>query len=355
VTVLGERAAQRLGGIPIYQPGRPVHGVAVGKLSSNEAPVGASPAVTAAVATAARSLHRYPDAEPQVLDLLSATVGLTTDHLLLTNGSDELCSLIAGAFLGPGHSAVVGKPAYQIDKSVTLASGAELIEVPLIDGGHDLDAMAAAAQRASVVWLPSPHNPTGIAVDPRRLDDFVAAVPSQCLVVLDEAYRSFAEPAYQPDIGGLLSRYPNVLVQRTMSKEWGLAGLRIGYALAAPDIIAGLQRLRAPFSVNTLALAAAKAALTATAWRDMSVALVRFERAKLHADLARNNVEYYPSQANFVCAHIDYAGIAPALDEAGLAIRPGEDLGLPGWVRISLGWAPSMAALRAVLRRRATQ
>ena len=342
-------AASRLRHVPAYRPGTAGQGFTTGKLSSNEAALGSAPAIRAAVG-ALRTLHRYPDVGA-VATHLAQQVGVTEGQVLLTNGSDELCYLIATLLLGPGRVAVVGDPCYQIDASASLVSGADLRRVPLVDGAHDLPAIARAARGASVVWVPSPHNPTGVACDSQALEKFLHEVSPNCAVVLDEAYRAFTDPALQPDIARLLSRHPNLVVQRTLSKDWALAGLRVGYALASEGLISALRRARPPFSVNSVALTALHAGLGQEAWRGMAVDRVRHERTRLERELQRLGISYFPSQASFVTARIDHARMAPALAASGIAVRPGEDLGLPGWVRISIGWAPQMALLRQVLRR----
>ena len=347
---LAQIAEDRLAGIPGYAAGRPSPGPAAGKLSANEAPLGPPPAVRAAVAAGAGQVARYPD-EARARQALSAQAGVDPDRVLITNGSDELCYLIATVFLGPGRVAVLGDPCYQIDATASLLPGATLRRVPLRHGRHDTEAMAKAARDAAVLWLPSPHNPTGAAVRPGELDTLLGQVPDDCLVVLDEAYRAFLDPAHRPDLGRLLARHQNLLVQRTLSKDWALAGLRAGYGLGAAPVIGALARARPPFSVNTLALAAIEAGAGASAWRAMSVARVREERSRLEAELTRLGVEHYPSQANFVTARLDPGRVAAELAGCGLVVRSGDDLGLPGWVRISLGWAPQMAQLRGVLRK----
>jgi histidinol-phosphate aminotransferase len=347
-TPLKAIVAERLAGIAAYRQGRPSGGPASGKLSSNESPFAPSPAMRRAITGVSRSLHYYPE-QARAHEMLAQSLNISPEQILLTNGSDELCQLVASLLLAPGTVAVVGDPCYSIDASASLMAGAELRRIPLVDGGHDLPAMARGAQGASVVWLPTPHNPTGVAVDPDELESFLAHVPSDCLVVLDEAYRAFADPARLPDSIGLLARHDNLLVQRTFSKDAGLAGLRIGYAIAAPVIAEALSRTRAPFSVSSVALAALETALTDPAWREMTVTRVRAERTRLQAHLDLLGVEYYPSSANFVTAHLDHAGLADDLRRAGLSVRPGEDLGISGWVRMSIGWAPAMARLRTVL------
>ena len=343
-----ERATERLAGVAAYHPGRPSPGPVAGKLSSNEAALGPPPDVRPAIVAALGTVNRYPE-QARVVEVLSAHLGVPAEQLVLTNGSDELCYLVAMLLLGPGRVAVVGDPCYQIDASATILSGAALRRVPLRDGGHDLDAMAAACAGASVVWLPSPHNPTGVACDPLELERFIAEVPEDCLVVLDEAYRAFSDPWLQPDVIRLLASYPNLLVQRTLSKDWALAGLRVGYALTSARIARVLAQARAPFSINALALSAIEAALGNESWRAMSVARVREERARLARALARCRIEHFPSQANFVTARLDLEALGPALSASGIVVRSGADLGMPGWARITVGWAPAMAILRSTL------
>jgi len=343
-----EQAAQRLAHVPAYSPGRPSPGPMAGKLSSNEAPLGPSPAVRTALAAASGTVNRYPD-QGRALAALATYLDMPTEQVILTNGSDELCYLVATVFLGPGRAAVVGQPCYQIDATASVLSGATVRAVPLRAGGHDLEAMAKACIGASVAWLPSPHNPTGVACHPLELEHFVAQVPEDCLVVLDEAYRAFADAELRPDIGRLLQRHPNVLVQRTLSKDWALAGLRTGYGLASRPLVQLLSRARPPFSVNSLALAAIEAGVASEQWRAMSVARVRQERARLEDALTMLEIEHFPSQANFVTARLDLDGFGPALAAGGIVVRSGADLGLPGWARISIGWAPQMAVLRSTL------
>jgi histidinol-phosphate aminotransferase len=347
MTTIPEIARMRVDGLPTYRAGKPSSSAAANKLSSNEAALGPGPAVVDAITAAASNPHRYPD-ESTVRELVAALHGISTDRILLTNGSDELCYLVADIFLGPGRIAVVGDPCYAIDATATKVSGATVVRVPLVDGYHDLDSMAQAAQNAQVVWLPSPHNPTGTMVDEEALERFLADVPGTCLVVLDQAYIGYAEG--QPDVIALLDRYPNLLVQRTMSKDRALAGLRIGYTLAHPQVIQALATLRPPFSVNAMALAATAGSMTHPAWNEMSVDRIREGRTLLETELTELGIEYIPSQANFVLAKIDHGALAPFLEADHITVRAGEDLGAPGWVRITIGWAPTMATLRQALR-----
>lgn len=352
------RLAERVHGVPSYRPGRPSRGSTTGegKLSANESPFGPAPSMVAAVERTARVAQRYPSST-EVTGLLAASLGVAAERVLLTSGSDELCYLLGTLALGAGTRAVVGDPCYQIDATATVIGGGTLVRVPLVEGAHDLDAMAAASRQASLVWLPSPHNPTGVAVEPGALEDFLRSVPTTCLVVLDEAYRGFVRPELRPDVSRLLAEHEHLIVQRTFSKDWALAGLRAGYAIAAASLVSSLERVRPPFSLNAAALSAIAAGLLpdAQAWREMTVAHVTEGRGRLTRELEHLGIEYFPSEANFVTARIAYDCIRPLLDAVGLSFRSGDDLGLPGWTRISIGWAPQMALARQVLRRYARE
>jgi histidinol-phosphate aminotransferase len=347
MSTVPEIASTRVAGLPSYRAGKPSTAAPANKLSSNEAALGPGGAVIEALRSAAVNPHRYPD-ESTVRELISSRHGVGTDRILLTNGSDELCYLVADIFLGPGRRAVVGDPCYAIDATATMVSGAALERVPLVHGAHDLATMARAAADAHVVWIPSPHNPTGSVINPADLATFLEQVPESCLVVLDQAYIGYADT--EPDIVSLLDQHPNLLVQRTMSKDRALAGLRIGYALAHPQVIQALSTLRPPFSVNVMALAATAASMTNTAWNEMAVERIREGRRELEHELDRLGIVYIPSQANFVLVKIDHSELAPHLETDHITVRAGEDLGVPGWVRITIGWAPTMAALRQALR-----
>ena len=347
MTSVPDLATARVAGLPLYRPGKPSTSAAANKLSSNEAALGPGPSVVEALRTAAGNPHRYPD-ESTVRELIAAKHGISADRLLLTNGSDELCYLVADIFLGSGRTAIVGDPCYAIDATATMVSGATLQRIPLVNGSHDLFAMATASADAQVVWLPSPHNPTGSAVGDAALREFLEHVPDTCLVVLDQAYNGYTDA--EPDIIALLDLHPNLLVQRTMSKDRALAGLRIGYALAHPQVIAALATLRPPFSVNSLALAATAASFTSPSWTEMSVERIREGREHLQRELEHLAIDFIPSQANFVLARINHEDLRPFLEADHITVRAGEDLGVPGWVRITIGWAPTMAALRQALR-----
>jgi len=350
VVTFPDIARTRTTAFTAYRPGKPATTPA-GKLSSNEAALGPAPGVIEAVTVAMRDAHRYPDARP-LRRMVAAQELIAEDHVVITNGSDELCYLLASLFVEADAKVMLSDPCYQVDGLVTrLYRGRPEFVALRADGGQDLDAMLARGRDAALVWLPTPHNPTGIAIEPEELHGFLDAVPPGCLVVLDEAYRAYVDEDRRPAVAELLGRYPNLIVQRTFSKDYALAGLRIGYGLGHPTVIDAIERIRPPFSVNAAAVAAAQAALQQVAWRDYSVELAVRERRRLEATLDELGVTYFPSQANFVTLtspHLERLG--EALHEAGLMVRDGSDLGLPGWMRISVGPPPAMARLRAVLR-----
>ena len=346
---INQRINERLAGVPRYQPGVSGTGPSSRKLSSNEAALGPGPTVTAAAVRAATTLGLYPD-EANLRRQLADHLEVDQSELLLTNGSDELCSLVATVFLSSRDLVVVGDPAYQIDVKVSRLAGAAVQGIPLVAGRHDLPAMARVAQEAALVWLPTPHNPTGAAIGPAELEAFIDAVPATTLIVIDQAYIAFADPEFAVDAAAMVRAHPNMLFQRTLSKHAALAGARIGYGIGSPEVIDALARVRAPFSVNAIGLAAASASLAETGWRDMVVSRTREGRTLLEAELTQLALNYLPSQANFVMVEVPHARIAGSLAAAGISVRPGEDLGLPGWVRITVGWAPIMADVRRILR-----
>lgn len=349
MTALEAYAAARMAGVPAYRAGAD-SASPTGKLSSNESPFGPSPAIRAAIAASIDAVNRYDNGRA-VRDALAANLGLPGERLILTNGSDELCFLISTVFLARRDAVVVlSEPSYAIDVTVSVIAGAEVRRVPLVDGAHDLAALAAASEGAQLLWLPVPHNPTGRAVDPAELLELLAAVPDDCLVVLDEAYRGFVDEDALLDSIALLEAHPNLLVQRTLSKDHGLAGLRVGYGLGSAPLVAALEAARGPFTVNAAGLAAARATLDSEPWRRMAVSLVRRERDHLHTLLDELGIEHVRSQANFVTVRIPWPAVRDALGRHGLSVRAGEDLGLPGWCRISMGLPAPMARLRQVVR-----
>lgn len=329
-----------------YRPGRPATG-ADGSMASNESAIGASPTVIAAVTDAAGRVHRYPN--PLADDLraeLARLHDVHADQILVGNGSDELIFLLALAYLIQGGHAVCADPAYRIDEISTLVVGGRITRVPLKDWAHDLHTMSAV--EADIAYVVNPHNPTGTVRSHDDIERFVRESRAG-LVVVDEAYIDFTDdPETLTAIP--LARAGRAAVLRTFSKVHGLAGLRVGYLVADRTVIATLRKIRAPFSVGSLAQAGALAALHDPVHRQAVVDHTRSVRGRLVEVLEDAGFEVVPSQANFVLVVTpDEQGLVDRLAEHGLSVRPGSGLGLPGTVRISVPSAPGLRLLEQAL------
>lgn len=312
-----------------YSPGGH-EAVEAGRLASNESPFEVDEAVVAAVGVAARGLNRYPD--PYADELRSAIAArheVAPEQVLVGNGSDELIFLLTWAFAAGDGAIVCADPAYQLDVLAAAVAGARVHRVPLLDWAHDLGAMAEVA--AQLAYVVNPHNPTGTAHDLGAIRDFVARSRAD-IVVVDEAYIDFAAV----DSAMPLARDGEALVLRTMSKVHGIAGARVGYLVGPTEVLDVLRTIRSPFSVGTLAQAAALAALRSPRTRGRRDVIVH-NRGRTEALLRDRGLEVVPSQANFVFVpDVDEALFVESARSAGVAIRPGSAVGAPGSVRISV-------------------
>jgi histidinol-phosphate aminotransferase len=350
-----------------YVPGKPIEDVArelhldpstIVKLASNENPRGPSPKVLAAIAAAAAEVTRYPDGFGYHLkDALAKRLDVTPSQLVLGNGSNDILELATMAYLKPGDAAVYSKHAFAVYPLATQARGAKGIEVPARDLGHDLDAMRAAiTPDTRVLFVANPNNPTGTWIPPAALEAFVASIPRRVLVVLDEAYNEYLEPADRADSVAWIERYPNLLVSRSFSKAYGLAALRIGYGVTSDAVADMLNRVRQPFNVNSLAQAAAVAALEDTAYVDESRAMNREGLVQLYRGFDALGLAYVRSHGNFVLVKVgDAARIDKALLHKGVIVRPVAGYALPEWLRVSVGLPGEnerfLSALREILGR----
>jgi histidinol-phosphate aminotransferase len=350
------RYKEQIRSLPAYKPAKLIAGpdAALVKLSSNENPLGPSPRALAAMAAALADVHRYPDAASSALrQALGASVGLGPDHVTCSNGSDELVLLLCLAFLGPGDEAVMAEGTFISYLLRTLELGGMPVRVPLRDYAHDLPAMAAAiTPRTRLVFVCNPNNPTGTTVGADAVRAFLDAVPDDVLVVMDEAYVEFAaRPDYPDLLPELRDGRENLLLLRTFAKIHGLAGLRLGYAFGAPELIAYLERARPTFNVNLLAQAAGVAALADTEHVARSRAHADASRAFLAAELRALGLEPLPSETNFVAVSVgDDGAVADALRERGYTVTPLAGWGLPGLIRISFGTEEQNRGLVAALR-----
>ena len=335
-----------------YPPGKPITALAremgipvdsIVKLASNENPLGMSPLARAAVEREIGGLARYPD-QYGLIQALAERHGVGMERVMLGNGSNDLLDYAARVFLAPGCSAVYSQYAFAVYPLATQGVGAECIETPArqADFGHDLTAMLAAIRPDTrMVWIANPNNPTGSFVPYAELRRFMQAVPANVLVVLDEAYNEYlplAQRADSENAKNWLDEFPNLIITRTFSKVYGLAGLRIGYALASAEIIDLMNRLRQPFNVNNLALAAATAALDDHLFLAESFELNGRGIEQIVAGLKRLGLGHIPAHGNFVTFHTgDAAGINQRLLKQGVIVRPLANYGMPQHLRVTVG------------------
>jgi len=335
-------------GLTPYQPGKPIEELErelglshIIKLASNESPLGPSPRARAMALVGLDELGRYPDGSGTDLRAALADIhGIAGSCLTLGNGSNDVLELIARVFVSAEHEVVFSEHAFTVYPLVTHAIGARAVEVPAHEWGHDLAAMAQAiTPRTRLVFIANPNNPTGTWNDAEALDRFLQAVPERVIVVIDQAYAEFVAAPDYPDCIQWLARYPNLAVTRTFSKAHGLAGLRIGYAVSSEAIAELLNRVRQPFNVNSLALAAAAASLEDHEHLARNVETNRAGMAQLRAGFASMGVDYIPSVGNFLCFRVpvDAASVYTALLHEGIIVRPVANYGLPDHLRVTVG------------------
>ena len=332
-----------------YVPGKPIDELArefglaerdIVKLASNENPRGPSPAVRAAIAAATDDLSRYPDGNGFALKAaLSARYKVIPDQIVLGNGSNDILELVTQAFLRPGDRAVYSRHAFAVYPLATQARGATGIEVPARDYAHDLPAMRAAiTPMARIVFVANPNNPTGTWVTPDALEAFIASVPGDVLVVLDEAYNEYLDPAHHAPSSDWTAKYANLVVSRTFSKAYGLAALRVGYGIMHVNVADVLNRVRQPFNVNALAQAAALAALADSVYVEESRALNRVGMRLLEEGARALGLSFVPSHGNFLLIHVgDGDRVYRRLLEQGVIVRPVANYGLPEYLRVTIG------------------
>lgn len=346
---LCDLAPAHIRAISPYQPGKPISELAremglaeesIVKLASNENPLGVGEKTRAAMYAALADIARYPDGNGfELKDALRRRYGVELNQIVLGNGSNDILEMVAGALLGPEREAVFAQHAFAVYPLATQAAGARGIEVPAKNFGHDLDAMLAAITPATrVVFIANPNNPTGTFVPGHALEAFLARVPEHVLVVLDEAYTEYLAPDQRYDAVAWIARFPNLLVSRTFSKAYGLAGLRVGYGLGSPEVIDLLNRVRQPFNVCSVGLAAAAAALFDDEFLQRSYELNRDGMKQLTDGFQRLGLDWIPSAGNFVTFKVgDGADVNLRLLRQGVIVRPIAAYGMPEWLRVSIG------------------
>ena len=360
---LPPRPRKALAALEPYIPGRSAEDVMerfglteVAKLGSNENPLGPSPRVREALIRSLDRLHHYPDGEcTELRRRLAARLELTPAHFCVANGVDNVLTCLGLAFLDAGDRCVVGHPTYTAYAGFAKLLGAVPVEVPLRDWRFDVEAIAAASRGARAVIVCNPNNPTGSILRHDEVRTLLERVSPEVVVVLDEAYAEWVDDSAFPDAVALLRRHPNVIVLRTFSKIYGLAGLRVGYAIAVPEVAGFLNQVREPFPVDRLAQAAAEAVLDDDAYVERSFDNNRAGKTFLAGAMSGLGLRHLPSQANFILVDLGRpaAEVAERLLARGVIIRPGAMWRLPTWARITIGTPEENArlveALSAVL------
>jgi len=337
-------------GLRPYEPGKPVEELErelgltnIIKLASNENPLGPSANVLDAISAALPDLSRYPDGNGFALkQALAEKHSVDLDQVTIGNGSNDILELLTRAFVSPENEVVFSQHAFAVYPIVTQAVGAKAVVVPAKEWGNDLDAMLAAiTDKTRVVFVANPNNPTGTCVAKNKLKDFIKAVPEHVIVVVDEAYFEYAQalfPGYE-SAENYLAQTPNLVVTRTFSKAYGLAALRIGYSLSSAEIADFLNRVRQPFNVNSLAMAAAIAALSDEQHLKDSLALNQSGLEQYHQACIELGLEWIPTAANFICINVKQNGrdVFDKLLHRGIIVRPVDNYEMPEFVRITVG------------------
>ncbi|WP_047983325.1 histidinol-phosphate transaminase [Ornithinibacillus californiensis] len=347
-----------------YQPGKSIEDVKklyglkeIIKLASNENSYGYSPYVDDALNNLDVSYTIYPDGNASTLRTATASLlHLDEKQLIFSNGTDELVQIISRAMLEPGRNTVMASPTFPQYKHAAIMEGAETREVALTNGFHDLDNMLKAMDvNTAIVWICNPNNPTGCYIPEMEIRHFLERVPSDVLVVLDEAYFDYVTQSY--DSLSFIQEFPNLIIMRTFSKIYGLASFRVGYGISSPAIIQTLEPIRLPFNTNVLGQIAATAALSDQEFVARCRVRNTVELEKYYAFCDENNLSYFPSQGNFILINFgrDADEVAEWLLAKGLIVRSGKSLGFPTSVRITIGREDQNEQVRSALKELMTE
>lgn len=332
-----------------YQAGKPIDELAreygldpasIVKLASNENPRGMPESARRAVSEALADLGRYPDSNGFALkSALSAKLNIAINCITLGNGSNDILELAAAAFLTADRSCVYAQHSFAVYALATQARGARSTVAPAKNLAHDLDAMLASiADETALIYIANPNNPTGTHLSAQVVESFLVSVPASIVVVIDEAYNEYLPPEQRFESAGWIKKYPNLLISRTFSKAFGLAGLRVGYGLAQPHLTDLLNRVRQPFNVNVAAQAAAVAALADTEFVEQSYRLNRAGMKQLTDAFRSLGLEFVPSFGNFVLVKVgDAARMFEELLKRGIIVRPVANYDLSEWLRVTVG------------------
>lgn len=331
-----------------YQGGKPIEevqrelGIAdIIKLASNENPLGPSPLAVQAIAESASQVHLYPDSNAYYLKKeLAARIGISPDHLILGNGSNDVLQLVAEAYIAPGDEVIYAAGAFVVYSLVTKLCGATAVVVPMVNDTHDLIDMAGAiTDKTKVIFIANPNNPTGTMVTAAETAGFIERVPDDVLVVFDEAYYEYVARSDYPQTLPYVLKGRNFVITRTFSKIYGLAGLRIGYGIAPPGLVETLNRIRQPFNCSLVGQAAARAALKDTDHVKESQRSNAAGKAFLYRAFNDMGLRYIETEGNFIMLYVEPSGaeITDALLKQGVIVRPMSGYGYPNAVRVTIG------------------
>lgn len=331
-----------------YQGGKPIEEVKrelgisnIIKLASNENPLGPSPLALQAIEESAKQVHFYPDGNGFYLKAdLAKHLGVTEDHLLLTNGSNEVLTLVGETYLRPGDEVIYAENAFVVYEHVALVSGATAVVVPMQNNTHHLSSMASAiTDKTKVIFIANPNNPTGTMVTAIETAHFMAQVPENVLVVFDEAYYEYVTNPDYPHTLPYVMEDRNFIITRTFSKIYGLAGLRVGYGIAPPSIITTINPVRQPFNCNAIAQAAARAALKDTDYVKKSKELNEIGKTFLYAAFDKLGLRYIKTEGNFVMVFVNQTGadFVDAMMKKGVIVRGMASYGFPNAIRVTIG------------------
>lgn len=335
--------------LPVYLPGKPIEEVArelglapesICKLASNESPLGPSPKAIEAMKNALNTVNLYPDGNAFYLkEKLSKKLNLPSEYIIVGNGSNELLELIAHAMLQPCDECIMSQYSFAVYPIVTKLSSAEIVMTPAKNYGNDLDAMLKAiTSKTRIIFIANPNNPTGTHLSEKELKNFIEKVPQNILIVIDEAYTEYQTTP--PDLVPLIrnNEKNNLVICRTFSKIYGLAGIRIGFAMASPEFIQALNKVREPFNSNQLAQVGAMAALDDTEFLDYARNVNLSGLEYLQKEFDKMGLEYIPSVANFILVKVGNGiEVFQSMEKKGIIIRPVNNYNLPEWIRITVG------------------
>ncbi|MBI5699178.1 histidinol-phosphate transaminase [Candidatus Saganbacteria bacterium] len=342
-------------GIAEYVPGKAPTKPGVIKLASNENPFGPSPKALEAIAKESKNLHVYPDQKANLLrEALAKRFGLSKDNIICGNGSDDIMQILAATYLNPNDEVIISKNTFSVYELVARIFGGKLVFVDLNNFEQDLKAIAAAiTPKTKLIFLTNPHNPTGTSFAAKDFDALLKTVPENVLLVVDEAYAEFVESKEFPDSLKHIQEGRNLIVLRTFSKFYGLAGLRVGYGIAQADLIAPMLKAKMPFNVSRLAQAGAAASLNDKDFLDKTLKNNSEGKKYLYAELDKLGLSYKKTEANFI-----FINIKKSADEfflklmaEGVIIRPLSSFGLPQAIRASIGTREQSEKLVAILKK----